>query len=132
MMSRPTYLKQIKKIVVASATNTIFVPADFYHITTPAKVGMCVKRLCESGELNRLMRRLYIKPGNSYLNPDSVARAIARSYGGEAVPCGETALYRAGIINKAPSVWTYASDGQYSSCVYDGNIIEFKRTAKKG
>ena len=44
-------------------------------------MGMCFKRMCESGELTRVMRRIYTKPGFMSLNTDKIAQAIARSYG---------------------------------------------------
>ena len=128
---RPGILKSIKEAVKAADMDRIFVPADFNDISEPVRVGMCLKRLCESGELTRIMRRLYIKPGCTPPGAEDIAKAIARSYGWNVVPCGETALFLYGLSKTAPVVWTYASDGLYQTYSCNNFVISFKHTGKK-
>lgn len=129
-MKRPNILKQIKKVISDANQGEIFVPADFFYITEPAKVGMCFKRMCECGELTRVMRRIYAKPGYVSLNIDKITQAIARSYGWNVYPCGETALYMTGINESAPDEWTYVSDGRYQTYIYNNCKISFTHTKK--
>lgn len=129
-MKRPNLLKQIKDAVQSANKDKIFVPADFYSITEPVRVGVCLKRLCESGELTRIMRRVYVKQGCASPGADDIARAIARSYGWNVFPCDETALYLSGLSDAAPAKWTYLSDGRYKTYIHNNHLISFKRSEK--
>ena len=126
------YMKKIKDIISASDKHRIFIPADFYHIAEPVNVGICLNRLCECGMLMRLMRKLYVKPSRVLHGAVKIAHAIARSYGGEAVPCGETALYLIGLRKETPKEWTFASNCIYKSYKCGGFSIIFKHTTKTG
>ena len=130
ILKRPTFLKQIKKTITEANQGEIFVPADFYYITEPTKIGMCLKRICECGELTRVMRGVYAKPGYASLSIDKIARAIARCYGWNIYPCGETALYMTGINKKVPNEWTYASDGGCQTYINNICKISFIHTKK--
>ena len=127
-MKRPKHLKQVNEIVDAAAKGTVYVPSDFYDIAKAADIGMCLKRLIENNKLNRIMRGIYVKPGNVPPPPDSVAKAIARNYGWTVIPCGDTAMYMSGLSYKKPDTWTYVSDGQYKTYKVDGVEIKFKHS----
>ena len=130
-MNPATHLKLIRDEINASENGKIIVPSDFYHVTEPVKVGVCLSRIRKSGAITRLMRGIYIKPGGKTPTVDDIARAIAKSCGWNVVPCGETALHESRAANGKPKIWTYAGDGFYRKYSYNGITIEFKRTNKK-
>ena len=130
-MGRPNYLFQIKERILADKIDAAFVPSDFFDIADSARVGICLRRLTESGVIIHVMRGVYAKPYKYNPNADTVARAIARNYGWTIAPCGDTALYESGIIKIAPTVRTYVSDGTYQSYSGDGIKLVFKHSNVK-
>ena len=130
-MKRPNYLFQIKERISADKIDAVFVPSDFFDIADSARVGICLRRLTDSGVIMRVMRGVYAKPYKYCPNADTVAHAIARNYGWTIAPCGDTALYESGIIKKSPEEWTYVSDGTYQSYSGGGIKLVFKHTDVK-
>ena len=130
-MRPPIYINQIEKTVNTSKKGTIFVPSDFYHITNPMQVGICLTRLCKRKMLERFMRGVYVKPGRYSPGLVQIACAVARSRGWTAVPCGETALFTTGISYDSPKTWTFLCDGKNKSFIYGNKTFEFKHTGKK-
>ena len=130
-MNRPKYLRQIAEKITDAKTETIFVPPDFYSIAEPATVNACLKRLADSGVINRIMRGLYVKPNNKMPYTDDVAQAIARINRWTIIPSGKTALYISGISWKKPSDWTYVSDGAYRKYNVNGKTIIFVHSDNK-
>jgi hypothetical protein len=137
-MKRPNYLEQIKKRVDNAEPGSVFIPSDFFDISEAVKVNMCLNRLTESGELNRIMRGVFAKPRYSELlntnvppKSDDIARAIARNYGWTVVPCGDAALNMLGLSTQIPAVWLYVSDGPYKTYEADGVKLKFKHTDSK-
>lgn len=137
-MKRPNYLEQIKKRIDTTEPGTVFIPSDFFDIAEAVKVNMCLNRLTENGELNRIMRGVFAKPRYSNLlntnvppRSDDMAKAIARNYGWTVVPCGDTALNMLGLSTQVPTVWLYVSDGPYKTYEADGITLKFKHTDNK-
>lgn len=137
-MKRPNYLEQIKKRIDTTEPGTVFIPSDFFDIAEAVKVNMCLNRLTENGELNRIMRGVFAKPRYSNLHntnvpprSDDIAKAIARNYGWTVVPCGDTALNMLGLSTQVPTVWLYVSDGPYKTYEADGITLKFKHTDNK-
>jgi len=130
-MSRPIHINHIREMINASEKGAIFVPSDFSHIADPVQVGICLKRMCKHAELECVMRGVYIKPGKYPPKKEDVARAIARGRGWTAVPCGQSALYAAGLSDFSPSEWTFVCDGMYRTYKYDDNTLVFKHTDMK-
>ena len=138
LMKRPNYLEQIKKRIDTTEPGTVFIPSDFFDIAEAVKVNMCLNRLTENGELNRIMRSVFARPRYSNLlnknippRSDDIARAIARNYGWTVVPCGDTALNMLGLSTQAPTVMLYVSDGPYKTYEADGITLKFKHTDNK-
>lgn len=137
-MKRPNYLEQIKKRIDTTEPGTVFIPSDFFDIAEAVKVNMCLNRLTENGELNRIMRGVFAKPRYSNLlntnvppRSENIAKAIARNYGWTVVPCGDTALNMLGLSTQVPTVWLYVSDGPYKTYEADGITLKFKHTDNK-
>lgn len=136
-MSRPDYLKQIRGIIDASQSGTVFIPKDFAGITDALKISVSLNRLKDSGELVSLSRGLFMKPRYSTLlnkpvppRVDDIAKALARKYGWSIIPCGDTALNALGLSTQVPAVWVYVSDGPYKEYEIGGAKLQFKHTDK--
>lgn len=137
-MKRPNYLEQIEKRIDTTEPGTVFVPSDFFDIAEAVKVNMCLNRLTENGELNRVMRGVFAKPRYSNLlntnvppRSEDIAKAIARNYGWTVVPCGDTALNMLGLSTQVPTVLLYVSDGPYKTYEANGITLKFKHTDNK-
>ena len=137
-MKRPNYLEQIKKRIDTTEPGTVFIPSDFFDIAEAVKVNMCLNRLTENGELNRIMRGVFAKPRYSNLlntnvppRSEDIAKAIARNYGWTVVPCGDTALNMLGLSTQVPTVLLYVSDGPYKTYEANGITLKFKHTDNK-
>ena len=137
-MKRPNYLNQVRERVHAAEPGAVFIPSDFFDIAEAVKVNMCLRRLLESGELNRIMHGVYAKPRYSKLldanvppYSDNIAKAIARNHGWTVIPCGDTALNMLGLSTQVPATMVYVSDGPYKRYNADGVALRFKRTNSK-
>lgn len=137
-MKRPDNLEQVKKRIQGAKDGSVFIPSDFFDIAEAVKINMCLDRLEETGELQRVMRGIYVKPRYSTLlnknvppRSDDIAKAIARNYGWTIVPCGDTALNMLGLSTQVPAVWLYVSDGPYKIYEADGMTLKFKHTDNK-
>ncbi len=137
-MKRPDNLEKVKKRVQDAKDGSVFIPSDFFDIAESVKINMCLDRLQETGDLQRVMRGIYVKPRFSELlnkdippRTDDVAKAIARNYGWTIVPCGDTALNMLGLSTQVPAVWLYVSDGPYKTYEADGMTLKFKHTDNK-
>lgn len=137
-MKRPDILEQVKARIQSAKDGSVFIPSDFFDIAEAVKINMCLNRLEETGELQRVMRGIYAKPRYSVLlnknvppRSDDIAKAIARNYGWTIVPCGDTALNMLGLSTQVPAVWIYISDGPYKTYKTDGMTLKFKHTDNK-
>jgi len=137
-MNRPNYLRQVNDRINEAEPGAVFIPSDFFDIAEPVKVNMCLNRLTEGGDLNRVMHGVYAKPRFSKLlnasvppRSDNIAKAIARNYGWTIVPCGDTALNLLGLSTQVPASVMYVSDGPYKEYSADGITLKFKRTNNK-
>lgn len=137
-MKRPDILEQVKARIQSAKDGSVFIPSDFFDIAEAVKINMCLNRLEETGELQRVMRGIYAKPRYSVLlnknvppRSDDIAKAIARNYGWTIVPCGDTALNMLGLSTQVPAVWLYISDGPYKTYKTDGMTLKFKHTDNK-
>jgi len=137
-MKRPDHLEQVKKRLQDAKDGSVFIPSDFFDITDASKINKCLTRLEETGDLQRVMRGIYVKPHFSELlnkdvppRSDDIAKAIARNYGWTIVPCGDAALNMLGLSTQVPAVWLYVSGGPYKSYKADGMTLKFKHTDNK-
>ena len=137
-MKRQDNLEQVKKRIQDAKDGSVFIPSDFFDIAEAVKINMCLARLEETGELQRVMRGIYVIPRYSALlnknvppRSDDIAKAIARNYGWTIVPFGDTALNMLGLSTQVPAVWHYISDGPYKTYEADGLMLKFKHTDNK-
>lgn len=137
-MSKNSYAKAIKDRI--SKMTKPFILADFYDLTSRANVRRIVTRLERSGFISRIARGIYFKTEYSkflkeYIkpSPDAVAKAIARNFGWNIIPCGNTALNILGLSTQVPAVYSYASNGNYKSfsLINSKTKIHFKHIPNK-
>ncbi len=137
-MQRPDYFEQIQNRIKSSKPGSMFITSDFFDIADTQVVNKALSRLEKSKVLRRILRGVYEYPEYSeflgeYIapDPDSVAHALARSFGWSVSPCGDTALNMLGLSTQIPSVWSYVSDGPYKEYSYDNVIIQFRHRTNR-
>ncbi len=132
------YTRQIRERIVTAEDGTVFIASDFADIADTATIRQSLKRLTGSGLLRRIVNGIYEKPKYSKLlneyvavDPEAVAKALARSYHWTIAPCGNTALNLLGLSTQVTAVWSYISDGPYKTYEWNSTKIEFKHRTNK-
>ena len=133
-----SYSEQIKQRIENSPSGTIFINSDFTDIAETETIRRNLNRITQTGLLRRVLNGIYEKPKYSKLlkeyvavDPDQVAKAIARNYHWTIVPCGYTALNLLGISTQVTAIWSYISDGPYRKYEWNNTCIEFKHRTNK-
>ena len=132
------YMSEIRKRVLDAKEGTVFVTSDFADIADTNTIRQSIFRLVNDGILRRILQGVYEKPKYSRLlneyvavNPDAVAKALARSYHWSIAPCGNTALNLLGLSTQVTAVWSYISDGPYKNYEWNFTKLEFKHRTNK-
>ena len=132
------YMSEIRKRVLDAKDGTVFVTSDFADIADTNTIRQSIFRLVNDGILRRILQGVYEKPKYSRLlneyvavNPDAVAKALARSYHWNIAPCGNTALNLLGLSTQVTAVWSYISDGPYKNYEWNFTKLEFKHRTNK-
>lgn len=133
-----SYSKQIQSRIEKAGAGAVFVGSDFVDIVSSETVRRNMNRLVQEGTIRRVIKGVFEKPKfNKFLgefvavDPDEVARALARAYRWTIIPCGDTALNMLELSTQVPAVWCYFSDGPYKTYEWDLTKIEFKRRTNK-
>lgn len=133
-----SYSEQIKQRIENSPSGTIFINSDFTDIAETETIRRNLNRITQTGLLRRVLNGIYEKPKYSKLlkeyvavDPDQVAKAIARNYHWTIVPCGYTALNLLGISTQVTAIRSYISDGPYRKYEWNNTCIEFKHRTNK-
>jgi len=132
------YIKQIRERIFTMEDGTVFVASDFADIADTTTIRQSLKRLVQSGILRRILNGIYEKPKYSKLldeyvavNPEAVAKALARNYHWTIAPCGNNALNLLGLSTQVTAVWSYISDGPYKIYEWNSTRVEFKHRTNK-
>ena len=132
------YTEKIRNRIINAPDGSVFVNSDFADIADNNTVKQSINRLVQEGVLRRVIRGVFDKPQYSRLlgeyvavDPDAVARALARCYHWTIAPCGDTALNMLGLSTQVTAVWSYISDGPYKTFQWDKTKIEFKHRTNK-
>lgn len=132
------YAKQIQDRIHKAPESSVFVNSDFADIANTDTVRRNLNRLAQKDTLRRVFNGVYEKPKYSKLlgeyvaiNPDAIAKALARSYHWTIAPCGNTALNLLGLSTQVSTSWSYISDGPYKSYKWNNTEIEFKHRTNK-
>lgn len=137
-MCRPDYMKQIEERITSAPAGVAFITSDFLDVADTLTINKALSRLTEKGKIRRIIRGVYDCPQFSnliqeYEAPDmeQVAKAIARNFGWNIAPCGDTALNLLGLSTQVPAVWQYVSDGPYREYTIGNLKLKFKHTSNK-
>ena len=132
------YTRRIRERISSAEDGTVFAASDFADIAETATIRQSLNRLVLEGTLRRILRGIFEKPKYSRLlgeyvavDPDLVARALARSYHWTIAPCGNTALNLLGLSTQVTSVWSYVSDGPYKTYEWNSTRLEFKHRTNR-
>ena len=132
------YTHQIKERILAAEDGTVFTTSDFSDIADNNTIRQNMLRFVNEGILRRIMSGIFEKPKFSKLlgeyvaiDPDAVAKALARSYHWTIAPCGNTALNMLGLSTQVTAVWSYISDGPYRKYEWNATRLEFKHRTNR-
>ena len=132
------YTQQIKNKIEQSPDGTVFIHSDFARIAGRETVRRSLNRFIQGGHLRRILNGVYEKPKYSQLlheyvavDPDAVAKAIARNFHWTIAPCGDATLNLLGLSTQVPSVWVYISDGPYRKYPCGNITIEFRHRTNR-
>ncbi|MBQ9205445.1 MAG: hypothetical protein IJ158_01885 [Treponema sp.] len=135
---RSDYIGLIKQKISDSQPGTVFVYSDFANIANAATVRQNLNRLAKEKAIRKIKNGVFEKPAYSNLlkemlpvNPDSVAKAIARNFHWTISPSGNYALNILGLSNQVPAVWSYISDGPYKEYKIGDIKIEYKHRTNR-
>ena len=132
------YMQEVRERVLAAEDGSIIITSDFADIADANTVRSALYRLVQNGDLRRILNGIFEKPKfsrllNEYVavDPDAVAKALARSYHWTIAPCGNTALNLLGLSTQVTAVWSYISDGPYKTYSWNNTKLEFKHRTNK-
>ncbi len=133
-----SYSQQVRNRIDTATVGTVFTSSDFMDIADKNTIRRILDRLTQSGKLKRVLAGVYLKPRYSeflkeYMpaNPETVAKALARSYHWTIGPTGYTALNILGLSTQVPMGWAFVSDGPYRTYNWGKTKVEFlHRTSK--
>lgn len=122
--------------VAKAAPRQVWTPVDFLDLGTRDAVDKALQRLTIAGDLRRVDRGLYDKPGLNSLtrqptapDPREVIDAIARRDQIRVLVDGMTAANDLGLTNAVPSKIIVHTDARLRSVHLDNMIIAFKPAA---
>lgn len=132
------YMTQIRERILSAEDGTTFATSDFADITDSATVRQSLNRLVQAGILRRILRGIFEKPKYSSVlnefvevNPDAVAKTLARTYHWTIALYGNAALCLLGLSSEEPTVWSYISNGPYRTYEWNSTRLEFKHRTNK-
>lgn len=132
------YMQKIRERVLVANEGSVFATSDFADIADTNTVRSALYRLVQDGVLRRIFNGVFEKPKYSKLldeyvavDPDAVAKALARSYHWTIAPCGNTALNLLGLSTQVTAVWSYISDGPYKIYEWNSTKLIFKHRTNK-
>ena len=132
------YMQEIRTRILALPEGEVITISDFTDLAPEDSIRQGLERLYRSGLIRRILRGIYEKPRYSTLlreyvevDPDGLAKALARCYHWTIAPCGNTSLNLLGLSTQVTSVWSYVSDGPYKSYELNSTKLEFKHRSNK-
>lgn len=127
---------QIVRRVGKAAPRKVWTPVDFLDLGTRDAIDKALQRLATAGDLRRIDRGLYDKPGFNSLtrqptapDPREVIDAIARRDQIRVLVDGMTAANDLGLTNAVPSKIVVHTDARLRSVHLGNMIIAFKPAA---
>jgi hypothetical protein len=135
-MTTPDLKAQIVRRIAKAAPRKVWTPVDFLDLGTRDAVDKALQRLAIAGDLRRIDRGLYDKPGINSLtrqpaapDPRQVIDAIARRDQIRVLVDGMTAANDLGLTNAVPSKIVVHTDARLRTVHLGNMIIAFKPAA---
>ena len=132
------YMKLIRGRIIDAPDGSVFTAADFADVADTATIRKSLNRLLHDKQILNVLRGVYVKPKfssllNEYVSvdPDAVAKALARNYHWSILPSGNTALNLLGLSQQVTASWNYISDGPYKTYEWDNTKIVFKHRTNR-
>ena len=123
---------KLKTAIKQLPAGSVFTITDFEHLASNKTLSKFFERLCDSDFIRKLARGVFWIPSSQESpEPVKVAYAIARANDWKIAPCGESAKYVYGASEKAPSEWTFVTNGTYRSYSIGNILIRFTHTTGK-
>ncbi len=133
-----TTVDQIKHRINKVSSKTILFTEDFKGYGGPEAIKSAMHRLVKVGELKRLAKGIYVKPGYSELlnketspSLEEVAKAIAKRDGIRIIPTGAMAMYKLGLSTQIPLKAMYLTDGSARTIRIGKSTLTFRRVTPK-
>ena len=125
--------RQLAEEIQEMPKGSVIAVSDFYQLAMAKTVSKMLTRLCEDGNIKRVLRSIFWIPDgvNENPEPDAVAKALARENNWSVAPSGDTALRLYGLSDEDPEIWTYVTDGTYRNYTYGDVQIAFTHTCGK-
>lgn len=128
----------IKSRIQEFSPGKIFLTGEFSDVASNTTIRKTLGRLCQTGEIRRVIDGIYEKPVYSDLlkeyvptDPEAVAYALAKYYRWNIAPCGDIALNKLRLSTQVPMVWSYISDGPYRDFDLEKTRISFKHRTNR-
>ncbi len=135
-MDIPDLKTAILERIATADPRAVWTPADFLDLGTRDAVDKVLQRLVKAGDLRRIDRGLYDRPGTNSLtrqpsapDPRQVIDAVARRDQIRVLVDGMTAANDLGLTNAVPSKIVVHTDARLRSIHLGNMIIAFKPTA---
>ncbi len=132
----PTLKSQILDRVVQGAINAVWTPRDFLDLASRDAIDKALQRMVKTGDLRRIYRGLYDRPGINSLTreksaPDAraIVEAVARRDQIRVLVDGMTAANDLGFTNAVPAKIIIHSEARPKSIKFGNLSITFKQTA---
>ena len=132
-----TITEKIARRVDKMGAGAVFTRADFLDLGTTDNVGMILSRLLNAGKIRRVGRGLYESPrthpvlGTLSPQPEAIAKAAARRFGGRLQPSGAQAANLLQLSEQVPARMVYQTDGA-SKTIREGiRTIEFQHRSPR-
>jgi hypothetical protein len=135
-MTKSIEVQILNKIKKARGASPFFVE-NFLSAGNAKAVSKAMERLVAKGELVRVARGIYTRPGNSKLlgsllpGAEAMVKAIAKRDKARIVPTGIYALNALGLSTQVPMNVIYLTDGAARKIKLGGQTIRFIKTAPK-
>jgi len=131
--------KILSKIKKCGRGNLLFA-SDFVRYGEQKSISKALERMMKDGTILRISHGIYYYPkidkvlglGVLYPTLEDIAEGIAKRDKARIVPTGIYALNRLGFSTQIPMNVVYLTDGfNRKITLYNGSVIQFKRTAPK-
>lgn len=133
-----TQMEKIKERIDSYSAFHCFVVSDFTDIVDYEIAKRYLSRLESKGYIRRIMHGVYDKPfisevtkDSSSIDPKEAINALARNFGWNIAPYGDTALNMMGLTTQVPSSYSYVSSGPYREYSINGQKINLKHCANR-